>query len=557
MLRYALSLVLLVVAAALSTAGAQSSEPFVFSVEELNPGLGEPRMAMNRSTPQAALEAFYAAAADEDWASAAHVLELSHLPLEEQAAKGADYAEKFALVLERGLIVDWAGLSDRPDGIDETAAADAPLAGQSRRSFGLSLVNLPDRPVTLRISRLKTENGEPVWMIPRQTVENIPALYHFYAPSAFERRLPPRLLEQAFWTLTWWEVIALPLILVAAFGLASITWWIMGRLKSTVSGVTIAEPMVDAIRAPAALLVFAASFAFVRRTAFTLSGAVNAVIEPIVLGAVVIAAAALIVRVLDAIIERLTHSSGVDITQPDAEADRDYYTTLSAVRRFVLVLLLIVGSAFVLIQSNLDRSLGFSLLASAGAIGIVLAFAAREALGNIMASLQIGLAKSARIGDAVIFGGELAYVEHIGFTHVRLRTWDDRRLMTPVNQFVSETFENWTKTDPEMGKYALLTLDHGADVEALRTEFQRWVDAQDEDNLVRREDAKVQVTDQTRDGMEVRFLFYAPDSSTAWDLHCDLRETMLAAAARLDQGIEQGSAFLPREREEKADPKAA
>jgi small-conductance mechanosensitive channel len=546
-----LSLLMLPGAAAQSS----SSGPHVYKVESLNPGLPSPPPMLNRETPQASMEAFYTAAAKEDWEQAAHLLELTFLPEDVQAETGPELAEQLHLVLERGLLIDWAGLSDRPDGVDTTSSSDAPLAGQPRRNFALTLVKLPGRPVTIRIARLATEDGEPVWVFPRQTVENIPALYAHFRPKGVEALMPPFMLETAFWTLTWWEVVALPILLALSFGLASLVYWLIGRLAKKADGVSVLAVVLDAVRWPSALLVFAGSFFLLRRSFFTLSGAVNAVIAPIVTAAVVLAICALFVRVLDAVIERLTGSEGVDITQPDAEADRSYYTTLSAIRRFVLVLLLIIGTAFVLIQSNIDRTLGFSLLMSAGAIGIVLAFAARAALDNIMASLQIGLAKTARMGDAVFFDNELAYVEKIGFTHVRLRTWDGRRLIAPVRQFVGETFENWTQTDPSMSKYVLLTLDHRADIDAMRKAFDDFV--QSEDDIIDKDDAGVQVTGHSREGMEVRFLFRAPDAGTAWNIHCRLREAMLREASRLDDTGEGKRIFLPREREVKADTEAA
>ncbi|MCQ8184029.1 mechanosensitive ion channel family protein [Parvularcula maris] len=531
----------------MGVACAQSSGPYVYAVDSINPQLPSTDRAVNLETPQASIETFLAAAQREDWVRAAQALELSYLPEAEQERLGPVLAEQLHLVIERAILLDWATLPDRPDARAVRTSGNDPVAGEERRSLRLALVTLPDRPVAIRLARLQIEGEDPVWVFPRQTTENIPDLYAHFAPGPIERALPSALRQQAFWTLSWWEVIALPLLLLAAFGLAALAYWAMSKAAAGVGEVALIPWIVRAVRTPAALLVFAAAFSVAQAVAFTFSNTVNSVIDPITTAAVVLAAAALVVSIMDAVIERVSNTEGSDPTQPDAEADRAYYTTLSAVRRFFLVLMLLVGTAFVLLQSNLDQTLGLSLLGSAGAIGLVLAFAAREALGNIMASLQIAFAKTARIGDAVIFEGELAYVEKIGFTHVRLRTWDDRRLMAPVLNFVGETFENWTKTDSSMSKYVLLTLDHRANVEALRHEWSRFVEGEEE--VIELDEAKVQVVGHSRDGMEVRFLFKAPDPSTAWDIHCRGREAMLHAASRLDEGTEDRPAFLPRERE--------
>jgi small-conductance mechanosensitive channel len=545
--RLVLAALLCLLAACPFAARSQSSEPHVYEVASVNALLDEGDRRVNLETPQAAMETFLAAAERQDWERAAHALELSYLSPQEQQRLGPRLARRLHLVIERAVLLDWGSLTDRPDALLTRTSSDDPMAGQPRRSLRLALVSLPDRPVSIRLARLKPEGGQPVWVFPRQTTENIDALYERFKPGPLESALPGFLKASAFWTLAWWEVLALPLLLLAAFGLAALTYVLMSRTASGARRIGMVAWVVLTVRTPASLLVFAAAFSIAQSFMFTFSNAINSVIEPIMIGAVVLAAAALIVSVMDAVIQRLSNAEDNDPTQPDAEADRSFYTTLSAVRRFVLVLMLIVGTAFVLLQSNLDQTLGLSLLVSAGAIGIVLAFAARQALGNIFASLQIAFAKTARIGDAVIFEDDWAYVEKIGFTHVRLRTWDGRRLMAPVLNFVGETFENWTKTDASMSKYVVLVLDHRADIDALRRRFEDFIAG--EEDVIDPEEAKVQVVGHSRDGAEVRFLLNAPDPSTAWAVHCRLREAMLKAAAELDQTTGSQPAFLPRERE--------
>jgi small-conductance mechanosensitive channel len=524
------------------------SGPHVFKVESLNPGLPEPERLIDRSTPQTSLETFMMAGETEDWARAAQILDLSALPEDRQNVEGPILAQQLHYFLERSLNLDWAGISDRPDAVDVTATDQSAFAGEPRRSLRLALISAEGRSISVRIARLKTEDGDPMWMFPRQTVEEIPVLYGRYGPSPFEETLPSFLRAEAFWTLAWWEVIALPLVIIFAGLLAAAVWRALSALKRS-DHLNAFDGIVRAVRLPMTLLVFAAVFTLVQALLFTFSGAVNSVLEPIMIALIVIALGALIVEFIDAAIDRVANSKDEDVTHPNAEADRAFYTTLSAVRRFVLVIFLIVGTAFVLIESNLTRTMGFSLLASAGVIGLVLAFAARELLANIMASLQIAFAKTARIGDAVLFEDRWCYVEKIGFTHVRLRTWDDKRMMTPVTEFVSSTFENWTKTDPTLAKYVVLTLDHRADVDQLRGPFEEFIDA--EEGVLNREEAKVTIIGHSRDGMEARFLFYAGDPSTAWEIHCRLREMLLKKASELDVLASQveGPTFLPRERE--------
>ena len=307
---------------------------------------------------------------------------------------------------------------------------------------------------------------------------------------------------------------------------------------------------------PAALLAFAGTFALVRESFFRLSGPVRDLLDPLQLFLFIAAVIGIALSVIDSLFDFATTRRTSKLEAPENAADRNFYTKLSAIRRIVIALILLAGIGFLLIASNLSSTLGFSIVASAGVIGLVLVFAARKALGDIMASVQIAFAQTARIGDAVFYEGRWAYVEKIGFTHLRLRTWDERRIIAPVSSFTSESFENWTKQDPSLMMHVELELDNRADVDALRKPFREFIES-DED-VIDPDDATCQVVGQSAKAMIVRFMARGPDPRSGWKMHCRLREHMLAAASRLDaaSGNEPAPAFIPREREVRMDADA-
>lgn len=186
-------------------------------------------------------------------------------------------------------------------------------------------------------------------------------------------------------------------------------------------------------------------------------------------------------------------------------------------------------------------------------LGLIIAFAARRVLGDIMASMQIAFAKTARIGDAVQYEGQWCYVEKIGFTHLRLRTWDDRRVMAPVSEFVGSSFENWTKQEPALIMRIPIYLDHRADVAALREKLMAFVE--DADDVIKKDEAKLEVIDHEPRAMVVRACLWAEDPKIGWAMHCRVREFLLKTAAQLDAaaGNEPAPAFVPREREVRMD----
>ena len=531
---------------------AQDSEPFVYEVERLDnhSGLAAP---LDLDTPQGLLESFLAAGEAKDWDRAAAALDMANI----SANGGEDDARKLSAqlydLLHRSLPIDWASLPDRPDAVDTQTSSEDPMAGVARRSITLGQLELPGRPVSIRIARVQAPDGEPVWVFSRQTVANIPALYNEYGPTRFEKALPAPLRRQAFWTLAWWEVIALPLILLLASLAAALTYLAIRRWRRKNREDSKEFGVLQAVHLPATLLAFAGTFALVRATFFALSGPVKDLLDPLQLVLIIAAVLGIALSVIEALFDFATDRRTDELEAPDNSEDRNFYTKMSAIRRIVTALLMLAAVGFLLVASNLSSTLGFSIIASAGVLGLVLVFAARKVLGDIMASVQIAFAQSARIGDAVYYDDQWCYVEKIGFTHLRLRTWDERRVIAPVSAFTSESFENWTKKDASLMMHVELELDNRADVDALRGPFREFVE--NDEDVIDPDDAVCEVIDQNARAMVVRFMARSTDPKCGWAMHCRLREHMLAAASRLDAaaGHEPAPAFLPREREVRMD----
>ncbi|HCC26766.1 MAG TPA: mechanosensitive ion channel protein MscS, partial [Erythrobacter sp.] len=437
--------------------------------------------------------------------------------------------------------------------VDTTTTSKDPMSGVARRSLTIGQLELSNRTVPIRLARVQAPGGEPVWVFSRQTVENVPALYAVYGPSKFEKSLPPALREQAFWTLAWWEVIALPLILFAGALAAALTYLAISRLRRRQDEDSKLYGVLQAIHLPATLLAFAGTFALVRLSFFRLSGPVKDLLDPLQLVLIIAAIIGIALSVIEALFDFATSQRTDELEAPDNNADRNFYTKMSAIRRIITVMILLAGIGFLLVASNLSSTLGFSIMASAGILGLVLAFAARKVLGDIMASVQIAFAQTARIGDAIRYDGQWCYVEKIGFTHLRLRTWDERRLIAPVSDFTNDSFENWTKEDASLMMHVELELDNRADVDALRQPFRDFVE--NDEDVVDPGDSQCEVVAQNARAMTVRFMARAADPKCGWAMHCRLRERMLQVASELDAGAdrEPAPAYFPREREVRMD----
>ncbi|MBN2691538.1 MAG: mechanosensitive ion channel [Burkholderiaceae bacterium] len=210
-------------------------------------------------------------------------------------------------------------------------------------------------------------------------------------------------------------------------------------------------------------------------------------------------------------------------------AVRGLLTRARVLTRVLSFLILLVGLAVALMSIPDVRQIGASLLASAGIAGLVVGFAARPVLSNLLAGLQIAMTEPIRINDVLIVEGEWGRVEEITGTYVVFRVWDDRRLILPLQWFIEHPFQNWTRTSASLLGTVFLWVDYATPVECLRDELKRLCAADpDWDGRL----ALVHVTDATETAVQVRFLVSAANSARAWELRCRIREGMIAYMQR-------------------------
>ncbi|WP_375689583.1 mechanosensitive ion channel family protein [Pseudooceanicola sp. LIPI14-2-Ac024] len=542
--RLAAVLLFCLLAALPRIAAAQDASAEWYEIDRLNPGLPSPSQQIFRDTPQATMESFLALARAGQYADAAHLLDLGALPWADQEQAGPALAEMLETIMDRRVVVDWYSLPDVPDAVEANPSADDPFGAKPRRSIRLWIVDLDNRPVSIRLNRVKPGETEPVWVFSRQSVENLPGLYDIYGPSELEKALPEALRDKGLWGLRVWEMIGLPLLIIAAAGMGWLLHATLTRIARSQRSET-ATLVIRSLRKP--LVIFAITFLVGTITAsvFVFSGRISAVLSPLVIVGYVLAAMVLLMNVVDAVLDQLVVKQGEDLSSKEQEQRRGLATQVTAWRRAMIVVIFIAGTGFVLASANVFRTLGFSLLGTAGIITVILGFAGRDVLSNILSSMQIALNQSARIGDTILFRDYWCVVERINFTYVQLRVWDRTRLMVPVREFVAEPFENWTAMTPELHRVIKLRLGHGADVERLREAFYAIaLDADQGDMSDDTEALCVRVADQDSIGITVWFILPCNDANTAWTFTCRVRERLLAEIARWDEEADKPR-YLP------------
>jgi len=204
---------------------------------------------------------------------------------------------------------------------------------------------------------------------------------------------------------------------------------------------------------------------------------------------------------------------------------RRVLTQVRVLRRTADVLVLLLGASAILLTIPGVRQLGTSLLASAGVAGLALGIAAKPVLSNLIAGLQIAFTQPIRLDDVVIIQGEWGRIEEITGSYVVVRIWDERRMVVPLNWFMENPFQNWTRTSAQLLGTVFLWMDYGIPTEPLREELGRICRAAPEwDGRV----CVLQVTDADQRAVQLRALVSSTDSGRNFDLRCRVREGLLA-----------------------------
>ncbi|WP_406412560.1 mechanosensitive ion channel family protein [Streptomyces halstedii] len=239
---------------------------------------------------------------------------------------------------------------------------------------------------------------------------------------------------------------------------------------------------------------------------------------------VLIAASAwLVLRVAATIVE--SSYARYAAASRDAARVRRVRTQVTLIQRVVTAVVATVAIAAMLLTFPEMRTVGTSMLASAGVVGIVAGVAAQSTLGNLFAGFQIAFGDMVRLGDTVVVNGEWGTVDEITLTFLTVRTWDERRITMPVSYFTSQPFENWSRGGAQMSGTVYFQLDHSAPVAAMRDALR---DILGECAAWDGRNWSLAVTDTTPTTMEVRAVVTAKDADDIWTVRCAVREQLIA-----------------------------
>lgn len=481
-----------------------------------------PVQSVDLSTPRRALNFFLDAGGQGAYQRAGYVLDI---PRRLAAASPAELARELLTVLDQDVAMDPEQVSD--------AVTASPVDGD------VGTVSAGGVAIPLRMAQIK-KDGRLIWAFTPATVARIPFLYAQTGHGWVDSHLPAPFFIPVFGLALWkwlWLVVATTVALFLGPLVGRLVAWIGARGRAAW------EPrLVETVHGPLGLLLSALlirwALAPLRLPATTLQ-----VVEPCARMIVIGLAGALVWRLV-----RFLAVLGEDAFAAragDENRVRGFRTQMQLVRQVLSFGVVLVTGALMLMQFEVVRTVGVSLLASAGLATLVIGMGANKTMGTLLAGIQLSITQPVRMGDTVIVEGEWGTIEEITFTYVVVRVWDLRRLVVPVSRFLDASFQNWTLMTPDIMGTVEVFADYAVPVGTVREALQQFVAGQ------AAWDGKVcglQVTDVTERSVKLRALVSSADAGKNWDLRCDVREHLIGVL----QGLE-GGRFLPQARLATAD----
>ncbi len=474
---------------------------------------------LDRTTPRRAYEGFREAASDGDYERAAKYLDLRAISKSRAETLGPELARDLAYVIERRLPIDPSTIVDSPD------------AGGTSATVTIGSLYVDEEPIYLSLTHVKFQDGVSRWLFAKSTVNEVPQLDDAFGPTPWEDRIPrslraPEVLGNAPWQWVGLVVAALAGVVLGRVSAAIVAWLVVAFFKRWRNKRVDTKPARPALRAIVAVLVFRA-IAHV----LALTVAVDDVVSRATTTLLLLCVAWFIVRSLGvaaAVLEEITLADN-----KDEHASRGLRTQLTILQRIASIVVGVLALAAVLLQFQGVRSVGTSLLASAGVAGLVLGLAAQKSLGAIIAGIQLSLAQPVRIGDTVVMDGQAGKVEELHLTYGVVKLFDERRLIVPIVKFLESSFENWTRQGTDLRGEVLLTVDYKAPIERVRAELE---EACKQNKLWDKRVCELRVSDSTDRGIVLRALISARNADELLELRYFVRERLVKLVASIDDG---------------------
>jgi small-conductance mechanosensitive channel len=132
-------------------------------------------------------------------------------------------------------------------------------------------------------------------------------------------------------------------------------------------------------------------------------------------------------------------------------------------------LLVVLLALFIYVSLVPDlRALFGTMVAGAGITALIIGFAAKSTMANLISGLSLAIYRPVRIGDTVTIENEYGTVEEITLRHTIVITWENKRLIIPNSKLDEMTLVNYSIIDPRMMCRVELGVSYDTDIDLAR-----------------------------------------------------------------------------------------
>jgi small-conductance mechanosensitive channel len=223
----------------------------------------------------------------------------------------------------------------------------------------------------------------------------------------------------------------------------------------------------------------------------------------------------IIYRVFNEILESYTEKKGGDTSM--------FGAVIRPVLRKIGATIIIIGG-FIYALSSIGIEVT-ALLAGAGVIGLVIAFAAQDTLSNFFSGIHLLIDRPFKIGDVISLEPEqYCRVENVGMRSTRLYSiFDHELIIMPNNMVANQKIINLVKPDVKIRKKFKISVAYGTDLEKVMNIF--FTTAGKHPNVVKEKgfEPLVRFTEFGDSGLEFTVILWIDEVMNQWKVVHDLR----------------------------------
>jgi small conductance mechanosensitive channel len=156
------------------------------------------------------------------------------------------------------------------------------------------------------------------------------------------------------------------------------------------------------------------------------------------------------------------------------ELSREARTRLRLIRRLLFLAIILIGVALALSQFASIKRFATGLLASTAVLGIIIGFAGRQVIANLVSGVMLAITQPIRIGDLVSSGDEVhGRVTDIALTYTSVDAGDGSRIVVPNEKVATDVVVNHSSGNSAAPITVDVWLRPDADVERARKTLER------------------------------------------------------------------------------------